>query len=522
MTHRWVSQIGWLLLYDLRQQTRERGTLLLLAVALVLAAVALLQGEQFRHNTAQAMAQAQAQQSAALATAKAEAAAYFADPGAPEYTGLRWWRSSFDLRGYAFREHLGFASKPPLPGAALAIGQGDVLPAVVRVKAESMDSVRQGADIAHPQRLAAGRFDLMFFVVSLWPLVLLALTLSALTQDREKRRLPALALLGVTPPQLLLAQTVARVLAATVVLLLFVGALALLVGALPASGTGLAAWLAWSAVLLAYSLFWAGVAALVCARATTRSTAAFAGFGAWVGIVVLLPALVAAVVALAAPMPSREAYIVAVRDATDGVQANRVGVMQRFYDQHPEWRPARTTLDKLPAPVTRLARAIELERALADVDAGFERAREQQASLLRRLSLISPVSLSFETLSVLAGQDAARHQRFLAEVQQHQRALRNFFQARIQQAAINEERQPCPPIHGTPGTGTCQGRYGFDDFEAVPRFVASSALVAAPGAAAPVAVLLVWAVLLLVLGGWLARTRRSPDPHAIPLQTRAA
>ena len=516
--------MGWLAAYDLLQQLRERGSLALLGVALLLASLALWEGEQFRRSSDAAIQQATALQAAAQTAAEAEAAAYFANPGDPRYDKLRWWRSAFDLRGYAFREHLGFAAKPLLPGAAFAIGQADVLPAVVRVKAESMDSVRQGADVAHPAQLAAGRFDLMFFVVCLWPLVLLAFTLSVLTQERENKRLPALALLGVSPRQILLTQVVARALAATFALVVAVGLLALLIGALPASAAGLSAWAAWAALVGAYSMFWAGVAALVCARAASRSTAAFAGFGAWVGVVVLLPALLSAAVSLAAPQPSREAYIVAMRDAADQVQADRVNVVARFYDQHPEWKPERTALDKLPPAVTRLARAVELERAMADVDARFEQARQRQAGLLQSGSIVSPVSLTHEALATLSGNGTARHQQFLAEVQQHQRALRDFFQARIQQAALNDERQPCPVLNATlgAGTGTCRGRYGFEDFKAVPRFAAGPALSAAPSLPAAVPVLLAWAVALLWLAASLARVpvaarlpASPPDPQAV-------
>ena len=517
VTTRTWRQMGWLVVYDLRQQWRERGTRALLAVALLLAGLALWQGENFRRGKAAAIEQAAAQQAAAVKAAEAEAAAFFANPGDPRWDNLRSWRSAFDLRGYVFREHLGFAAKPLLPGAAFAIGQADVLPSVVRVKAESMDSVRQSADIVHPARLAAGRFDMHFFVVCLWPLVLLAGTLSVLTQERENLRLPALSLLGVSPRQVLLAQAVARVLAASAVLVVVMGLLALLIGALPFSAAGLAAWAAWAALATVYSLFWAAVAALVCARASNRSTAAFAGFGAWVGIVVLLPALLSAAVSLAAPQPSREAYIVAVRDATDQVQANRASVVSRFYDQHPEWKPERTALDKLPAAVTRLARAAELERAMAGVDARFEQARQRQARLLQVFSFVSPVSLTHEALSTLAGSSAARHQQFVAEVQLHQRQLRDFFQARIQRAALNDERQPCPVVGATPNAGTCLGSYGFQDFNAVPRYQAGPSLNAAPaGALAAGAVIAAWALALLALAAWWVRRpagKRSPVPQ---------
>lgn len=515
-SHPW-RQMGWLVIYDLRQQWRERGTRALLAVALLLASLALWQGESFRRSSAAAIELAAVQQAAAVQAAEAEAAAFFANPGDPRWDNLKWWRSTFDLRGYAFREHLGLAAKPLLPGAAFAIGQADVLPGVVRVKAESMDSVRQSADIAHPARLASGRFDLMFFVVCLWPLVLLAGTLSVLTQDRERLRLPALALLGVGPRQVLLAQAVARVLAASTVLVVVMGLLALQMGALPPSAAGLAAWAAWAGLTTLYSLFWAAVAALVCAHASNRSTAAFASFGAWVAIVVLLPALLSAAVSLAAPQPSREAYIVAMRGAADEVQANRASVVARFYDQHPEWKPERTALDKLPAAVTRLARAAELERAMAGVDAQFEQARQRQARLLHTFSLISPVSLAHEALSTLAGHSAARHQQFVAEVQVHQRLLRDFFQARIQQAALNDERQPCPVVGATPNAGTCLGSYGFKDFNAVPRYQAGPSLSAVPtGVPASAAVLAAWALALLALAAWWVRRPAGGRPAVPP------
>lgn len=490
----------WLGAYDLRLQVREPATWALLAVALVLALLALRQGDSFQRAQQQAVALAMDQQQRAQEQAQAEATRYFAHPEDPQYAKLRWWRTAFDLRGYAFREHLGYAVRPALPGAALSIGQADVLPAVVRVRAENMASVRQSGDIEHPMRLAAGRYDLGFFVTCLWPLVLLALTLSALTQDREKRRLPVLALQGAAAHQLLLAQVLARVLAATALLVAVVAVAALALGALPATAAGLAALAAWGAVVLALSLFWAGVAALVCARSATPTTAAFAGFAAWVLLVVLLPALLAAAVSLAAPAPSRESHVVAMRDATDSVQNNRLALLQRFYDQHPEWRPERTGLDKLPAATTRLTRAAEVERELAGVEASFAEAQARQARLWQGLGLLSPVSLGHELLARQAGHDAGRHQRFIAEVGAHQRQLREFFQARIQQAARSDERQPCPT--------TCAGGWGFADFAQVPRFEASAALARAPSVLPRAVVLAGWGLLLLGAAAWLTQAHR--------------
>lgn len=492
-----MNHLFTLIVYDLRSQLRERGTLALLLVALALAGFGLLEGTRFdRHNRAAVQAAAD-QQDAARTAAKALALRYFAAPSAPEFAGLQWYRTAVDVRGYAFREHVDFAAKPALAGAALAVGQADLLPAYVRVRAESMDSVRAALEIEHPERLAAGRFELLFFIVYLWPLLLLALTTSVLSQERESHRLRALQLQGVRPGSLLAAQIGARTLAASALLVVACGVAALLAGALPATMAGLSALAAWAGVVLLYSLFWGCVAGVLCAVCGNRMTAAFAGFGAWLVLAIVLPGALAAGIALAAPPPARERYVMAMRDAGDAVNADKLGSLARFYDSHPDWRPAATPLDKVSASVARLQRAEELERVMAGVDGQFARARARQQQLHARWLGLSPVTLTAQVLARLAGNDDARHQLFLAAVQRHQQALRAFFQQAIQQAALGDERHPC--------ASACIGGYGFRDFDAVPRFSAPPALSATPGATLAWRALPLWSALLAALAFVLLR-----------------
>lgn len=76
------------------------------------------------------------------------------------------------------------------------------------------------------------------------------------------------------------------------------------------------------------------------------------------------------------------------------------------------------------------------------------------------------MTLAYQTLAEIAGNDAGRRQAFVAEVRQHQLRLRAFFQRAIQEAALGDEGQGC--------AATCLGGYGFRDFDAVPRFRASA------------------------------------------------
>ncbi len=454
--------------FDLRALLRERGALLLIAASLLLALYGLFEGARFQRHAQAAQQAALAQETAARAAARELAARYFADPDHPDFAGMRFFRTPVDIRGYAFREHVGFATLPALPGAALAIGQADIQPGYVRVRAESMESVRTASEIEHPARLATGRYDLMFFVVYLWPLVLLTLSASVLTQDRESLRLRSLLLQGVGGARILFTQASARNLLATGLLVAVVAGAALLGGVTPRDGAGLAALGRWSAVVLLYSAFWTAVGAAVCAACANRMSATFAGFGLWLLFAIVLPAALDAGARMAAPVPPRERYVQATRDALDQVNANTAGSLARFYDSHPEWKPQRTAPGAMSSYVSRLHRAQELERTMAGVEREFARARDERSALFTQSSILSPVTLANAAFAELAGNDGARHARFVGEVARHQSALRDWFQGAIQRAALGDERAPCPR--------TCLGGYGFRDFDAVPRFAASAAL----------------------------------------------
>jgi ABC-2 type transport system permease protein len=493
-----------LLRFDLLTQLRERGTWLLLAGVVAVAWFGLWQGVAFTRAVEASAASASAQQVAAMRAAAEYAKAFFAEPDKLAHREARSFRNVADIRGYAFREHIAFAVKPAAPGAALAIGQADLLPRYVRVRAESMDSVRNASEIDHPKRLAVGRFDLAFVVLYLWPLVLLAVCISALTADRETRRMEGLRLQGVSATQVLLAQVLGRCALLTLAFVKLVALAAFVFGAVPLSAAGLLAIASWVGVVMLYSAFWAGVAALVAALCATRAVAAFVAFAAWVVVAVVIPQLLVAVIATSSPLPSREAYLLAQREAVDKVNADRDNMVQRFYDQHPAWRPQTTPLNKVAAPVVRFARAAALERAMAATEAKFDTARANQAAWLGAMQWLSPVTVAQMALSHIAGSDAARHDAFMGEVRLYQVALRDFFQVRLQQAALANEVAPC--MH--PST-TCLPGFGFVAHADVPVFAASESLRAT---ALPLAVawLAAWCVLLLWFATRLATTGARP------------
>lgn len=497
-----MKSIYTLVRFDLLMQVRERGTWLLLAAAVLLAGVGLWEGARFAAQADAARNGARLHEQAAQGSAERLAERYFADPDAAEFAALQWYRTPVDIRGYAFREHVGYAIKPGVPGAALTIGQADLLPAYVRVRGESMESVRTAAEIEHPARLAAGRYDLMFFIIYLWPLVLLSLSASVLTQERESHRLRSLQLQGLTPLRLLMAQVAGRVLAAVLLLLAFCGVMALSIGAVTVDGASLSALAKWALIVLAYSAFWAAVAIAICACCANRMHAAFAAFGAWLVFTIVLPGVLSSGVQWAAPMPHRESYLQAQRDAADKVAADKLNSLARFYDSHPEWRPLKTSLDKVSSSVSRIQRAQELEQAMRGVERDFEDARQRRDALFDRAAVFSPVTLAYQAFARVSGNDDWRQRQFIAEVERHHAQLRSFFQRAIQTAALADEKSAC--------ARTCAQGYGFSDFSSVPRFTPSPALSQAPALPSAFSAILAWmaglcAVAWLLLRPTLAR-----------------
>ena len=79
-----------------------------------------------------------------------------------------------------------YAVMPPTPLAALAVGQSDLLPYYFKVTTDAKETVLAAAELENPQRLLAGRFDLAFVLIYLYPLLILALTYNLLSAEKEQ------------------------------------------------------------------------------------------------------------------------------------------------------------------------------------------------------------------------------------------------------------------------------------------------------------------------------------------------
>ena len=229
----------------------------------------------------------------------AEPASPFRDPRAPNVLG--------GARGART------AVLEPGPLAALSVGQSDLLPYYYDVSIYTNEQTfLQNGEVANPLNLMVGRFDLAFVLVYLLPLLVLALGYNVLSAEREQGTLALTLSQPVSARGVVAAKRLFR---AFLVIGLALGVS--IVGAALSGGFAAPSRLViWSVAVVAYALFWFGLAAWVNTLGRPSAWNATVLVGAWLGLVVVLPALVNIGAGLLHPLPSRVEMITTARTAS--------------------------------------------------------------------------------------------------------------------------------------------------------------------------------------------------------------
>ncbi|MCH2364527.1 MAG: ABC transporter permease subunit, partial [Planctomycetes bacterium] len=224
------------------------------------------------------------------------------------------------------------AQLPPAPLPVLATGQSDLVSASETVALMRLATpVDARSEIENPSHLLAGRFDLAFVLIWLYPLFLLAFLYDLMAGDRETGTLRLALSQGISPAGWLCRRTLARALPVVALAL----ATTLLAGS---DGYGLRLGAA-LAVILLYGLFWATLAVAINAVSSSAAGAATSLGAAWVAIVLVAPTLLNLAAESLYPTPSRPELVAASRQASG--EAEKLGdeLLDSFYKEHPELAP---------------------------------------------------------------------------------------------------------------------------------------------------------------------------------------
>jgi ABC-2 type transport system permease protein len=314
---------------------------------------------------------------------------------------------------------------PPRLGA-LAVGQSDLFPSYYRVSMTSRETFLSNDEVENPVHLVAGRFDLAFVVVFLFPLVAIAITYNLISADREGG---TLALLGSQPigiGRVLAGKVVARgtVLVVLAVVLSFGGALA--------AGVSLGhadAWpllMLWCAITIAYGCFWLLGAVVVNVFGRSSATNALTLLGLWLVAVVLIPSGLVAVVTALHPTPSRVELMTATREVSNAATARGSQLLAIYYQDHPELMRGQAT-NMNDFALRAIAVSEEVARATRPIAAQFDITLAAQQTIVDRWRFASPAIATHDALVTLAGTSGDRYREFQRQVDVYVLALERYF-----------------------------------------------------------------------------------------------
>jgi len=332
-------------------------------------------------------------------------------------------RQSLDAQSIAARGAIAILSPAPVP--LLATGQSDLVPGHQMISLWKLSAPAETrSELENPSVLLAGRFDLAFVLVWLFPLFLLAFVYDLAAGDRESGTLRLGLAQGITPGRWLAHRALARALP-----VLGLAALATFAAGVFSDSTGATNRVALAlAVVLAYGLFWVALAIAVNAVARSAAGAATALGAAWVVLVLVVPTLLNVAVETLYPTPSRAELVAAGRKASGDAEKRGGELLNSFYRDHPELAPPGQQAD---FAAQHLTVQTEVGRAVEPVQQRFDDQLARQQTAVGRWRFLSPAIATYEALTDLAGTGYWRHRTFHDQTDEFKRAIYDFFSPKV-------------------------------------------------------------------------------------------
>jgi ABC-2 type transport system permease protein len=252
---------------------------------------------------------------------------------ADDIAAVRAWVSRDGDAGNAAYYSFHATWDEPSALAFAALGQRDVAPFVLRVRALALESQIHEGENYNAEMALPGRFDWAFVLTYLAPLFLIVLLHDLKSGEREAGRLRILQVM--TSGETLfwarrVGLRVGLIIAALCVPVVIGGFLS------GASGLGLLTLVALASL---YMLFWAGVCLLVSRRGMGSVANAATLAASWLTLTLILPALALLVINSAFPVRQGVELTLAQREAVHGGwDKPKDATMQAFFRHHPEWQ----------------------------------------------------------------------------------------------------------------------------------------------------------------------------------------
>lgn len=383
----------------------------------------------------------------------------------------------------------------PSDWASLSVGQRDIFPYHLYVRYWSLSRQILTAEIANPEKLLTGNFDLAFVLIYIFPLFIIALSYNLISGEREGGTLSLLLSNPITESQI----TYFKI--AFHGLLSYSIALLLVVLAIVICGIALDSKLVlWLLTIALYFAFWYGIVLIISQLKRNSSFNALSLLGVWIVVVIILPTLINLYLSSVYAAPPKN-------DLTQAIRHEYEEIWEKYDDKKHRFATAQRLAVKYPAYQSDTSYNWEDKYMLAEYDFyddrlapvfdKYQKLSVQKESLGEKLSVLSAAALAQQIFNGIAQTDTRHHYYFLDEVKRFHAELKVFFYTKVFQ------NKP----------------FRMTDFEKIPTYKANpqgndtSAVLTKIGALL-LSTLLVWTVGLLGLFQQSSFTYRSSvAPH---------
>lgn len=216
--------------------------------------------------------------------------------------------------------------------AFLAIGQRDLSPWMLRVRALALEGQIHEADNFNPELSLAGRFDFSFVIAFLLPLFVIVLMYDVYAAEREAGRIPMLTATAARPGKIWSMRIVVLAAGAAAACILPLWVLGSLFGGSPS------ALLAATGVVLFSLVFWTLLASLIAFGNWSASVSAAVLSGCWLVLALLVPLSGKQIIDSAVPGVDGAQISLVQRETVNGAwDLPKPATMDKFYASHPEW-----------------------------------------------------------------------------------------------------------------------------------------------------------------------------------------
>lgn len=342
---------------------------------------------------------------------------------------------AYDYGGAAY-DAFHAAWNSPSDLAFAAIGQRDLNPTLMRIRALAIEGQIYETDGINPELALAGRFDFAFVAAYLLPLVIIFVFYDLLASERESGRLNLLTVTARNSRSLWMPRILLRLIGVLLALLL-----PLWTG-LSIEGATLGSLMSVSTSVMLLAVFWTVLVLFIATRPIFRSeTIAAISVGTWVILTLAIP-IAGKVYIENSVIGIRGAEVALVqREAVnDAWDLPKSVTMDAFYASHPEWA------DSAPINEEWHWKWYYAFQQTGDEFAA-ELAREYRATLLERdrltagVALLSPAVAIQRRLESLAGTNLQASLAFEDQVREyHEQIRRAYYPVLFREVPFSKER----------------------------------------------------------------------------------